>query len=107
MLGNSVHLPHRTEQVELSPLFDYPAALVKAVYLDARELQPMACASNAKELPLVGAANRPAAHNLVTFGYLIFYGAGQVGEGVTEPRYVFLYDLYSANLSCLDIWVVA
>ncbi len=67
----------------------------------------MACASNAKELPSVGTANRPAAHDLLTFGYLLFYGAGEVREGVTEPHYVFLYGLYSANLSCLDVWVVA
>ena len=55
----------------------------------------------------MGTPNRIATHDLLAFGYLVFYGAGEVREDVMEPRYVFLYGLYSANRSCLDVWVVA
>ena len=67
-LGNGSRLAHRSEHVELGPHFDDLAALVKAVYLDARKLHPIARASNTEEIPPVGAAKRPAAHYLVVFG---------------------------------------
>jgi hypothetical protein len=106
-LGNSPELLQRPEQVELGPLFHHLAPL-QAVYLYAAHLDPLASSRHAEELlPLVRTTNRVAGHYLVAFGYLLFYGAGEVREGVTEPHYVFLYGLYSANLSCLDVWVVA
>src|SRR5215210_4408386 len=106
-LGNGPELLQRPQQVELGPLF-YQLAALEAVYLYAAHLDPLPSSRHAEELlPLVGTTNRPAGHNLVAFGYLVFYGAGEVREDVTEPHYVFLYGFYSANLSCLDVWVVA
>src|SRR5215212_5214172 len=106
-LGNGPELLQRPEQVKLGPLFHQLAPL-EAVYLYAAHLDPLASRRHAEELlPLVGTPNRIATHDFLAFGYLIFYGAGEVKEDVMEPRYVFLYGLYSANLSCLDVWVVA
>ena len=47
------------ESLSLTPeeMVDYLAALVKAVYLSACELHPIACASNTEEIPSVGAAS--------------------------------------------------
>src|ERR687898_1227140 len=106
-LGNGPELLQRPEQVELGPLFHQLAPL-EAIYLYAAHLDPLARSRHAEELlPLVGTTNRIATHDLLPFGYLLFYGAGEVREDVMEPHYVFLYGLYSANLSCLDVWVVA
>src|SRR5918994_4941342 len=105
-LGNGPELLQRPEQLELGPLFHHLAPL-EAVYLYAAHLDPLASSRHAEELPLVGTTNSPAGHDLLPFGYLVFYGAGEAREDVTEPHYVFLYSFYSANLSCLDVWVVA
>src|ERR671912_3034058 len=106
-LGNSPELLQRPHQVELGPLFHQLAPL-EAVYLYAAHLDPLTSSRHAEELlPLVGTTNRIATHDLLTFGYLVFYGAAKVREDVMEPHYVFLYGLYSANRSCLDVWVVA
>src|SRR5215212_2410066 len=106
-LGNGPQLLQRSEQVELGPLF-HQLAHFEAVYLYAAHLEPLATSRHAEELlPLVGTTNRIATHDFLAFGYLVFYGAGEVGEDVMEPHYVVLYGLYSANLSCLDVWIVA
>src|SRR5215203_5715873 len=106
-LGNGPELLQRPEQVELGPLFHQLAPL-EAIYLYAAHLDPLATSRHPEELlPLVGTPNRIATHNLLAFGYLIFYGADEVRENVMEPYYVFLHGLYSANRSCLDVRVVA
>src|SRR5215210_5963369 len=105
-LGNGPQLLQRSEQVELRPLFHQLAPL-EAVYLYAAHLDPLATSRHPEELlPLVGTPNQIATHNLLAFGHLVFYGAGEVREDVMEPHYVFPYGLYSANRSCLDVWVV-
>src|SRR5215211_2192970 len=106
-LGNGPQLLQRPEQVEFGSLFHQLAPL-EAVYLCAAHLESLATSRHPEELlPLVGTPNRIATHNLLAFGYLVFYGAAEVREDVMEPYYVFLYGLYSANRSCLDVWVVA
>src|SRR5829696_7364061 len=106
-LGNGPELLQRPEQVKLGPLFHQLAPL-EAVYLYAAHLHPLASSRYTEELlPLVGTPNRIATHDLLAFGYLVFYGAGEVREDAMEPDYVFLYGLYSANRSCLDVRVVA
>src|SRR5215212_1759631 len=106
-LGNGPKLLQRPKQVELGPLFHQLAPL-EAIYLYAAHLEPLATSRHAEELlPLVGTPNGIATHDLLAFGYLVFYGAGEVREDVMEPHYLFLYGLYSANRSCLDVWIVA
>src|SRR5918994_7434562 len=85
-LGNGPELLQRPEQVELGPLFHHLAPL-QAIYLYAAHLHPLATSRHPEELlPLVGTTNRIATHDLLAFGYLVFYGAGEVREDVMEPH---------------------
>src|SRR5215204_5203730 len=106
-LGHGANLLHRPEQIVLRPLLNQLATLVKAVYLDARELHPIATPRDSEELSLVGTARLPAAHHLISFCYLVLHGVGEVGDGVTEVLYLPLYGVCSPNLSSLGIGVPA
>src|ERR687898_865579 len=84
---NSPELLQRPYQVELGSLFHQLAPL-QAVYLYAAHLDPLASSRHTEEvLALVRTTNRVAGHYLVAFGYLLFDGAGEVREDVTEPPY--------------------
>src|SRR5215216_1761315 len=90
-LGDGPHLAHSSQEVVLGPLLYHIAALIKAVYLDARHLYAVARASYPEELSLVGSASLPAAHDLVPFVHLVLYGVGEVGDGVAEVLDLALY----------------
>src|SRR5215213_3155611 len=107
LLGDGSDLAHRTEQVVFEPLLNHLAALIKAVYLDARELQSIARARHTEELALVGAPRRVAGYHLISFGHLVLYGVGEVGDGAAEPLDLLLYGVCSPDLSCLGVGVVA
>src|SRR5215212_8456589 len=89
-LWHGTHLAHRSQEVVLGPLLYHLAALVKAVYLDARELHPVASGRNPKELSLVGSACLPACDHLIPFGQLVLYGVVKVGHSVAEVLYLSL-----------------
>ncbi len=77
-------LLHHTHRVIVVPALHH-LALGEPLDRDARHLHPVTRGGTQPlRLTLMRAASPPAGHHLVPFGYLVFYGAGEVGEGAAH-----------------------
>src|SRR4051812_2233040 len=82
--GDVPELLHHTHRVIVVPALHY-LALGDPLDRDTRYLHPVTCGgTHLLSLTLVGATSPPAANHLVSFCYLVFYGAGEVRKSTAE-----------------------